>query len=62
MADIRERQERRAKEASARASLRQSHGPDNRQAEAAELIADTLIDICDILSDIRASVAQLNTK
>ena len=60
--DARERQERRTKEASERATLRQTHQINFRQVEATELIADTLIDIQDILSDIRNALAQINVK
>ena len=62
MANSRERREQRAKEAAERVSQRGSRQVEFRRAEAAELIADTLIDIRDILSDIRDSVAQINVK
>ncbi len=62
MVDTRKRQIQRAEEAAERDKLRQSRGVGFRQAEAAELIADTLVDIRDILSDIKRAITQINVK
>jgi acetyl-CoA carboxylase carboxyltransferase component len=66
MSDARARQERRQKresEAAERNTKRQHNTQmEFRSIEAQELIADTLIDLRDIFSDIRDALDQINAK